>query len=230
VTGAVSSPSTGKNLNSEIRISKVDGFLSYAASHVGEWVCSVCATGSNQPAAIFREAKKRGFVFEEPAPNRWATSRHCEECGETRSHYRLLKETAQFSEKKRLSISSDQRRRILKILDHRDAFTGASISSVAEIDHKIPWTRLDHDIDASKLNDAEIRDHFQLLTREHNALKDRHCGTCKASDVRPPFFAIPYWYAGGRDYKGTCEGCGWYDGEKWRLAVSAKLTADSGTS
>lgn len=207
--------------------SKVEQFRLYALRNLNKWICSVCASGSNQPAAIFREVKALGYVFEEPAPNRWATSRFCATCGELRSHYRLTSATPEFSVRQRIAISNDQRRRILTLLDRRDAFTGASISSTPEIDHKVPWTRLTEDIDAAALSDSEIREHFQLLTREHNALKDKNCASCKISDIRPPFFGISYWYSGGSEYAGSCEGCGWHDGARWRESVNAEL-GDSG--
>ena len=72
------------------------------------------------------------------------------------------------------------------------------------------------DIDATKLSDEDIKQHFQLLTREHNLLKDRACDHCKKENKRPPFLEIPFWYEGGSNYTGMCEGCGWYDGVKWR--------------
>lgn len=119
-----------------------------------------------------------------------------------------------------MNIDTKTRTRVISLFDNRDAFTGASISSTAEIDHKTPWTRLDNDIDAKCLSDDEIKKHFQLLTREHNLLKDRACGHCKLYNERPPFLEIPFWYAGDSKYSGTCEGCGWYDGAKWRKEIS----------
>ena len=77
--------------------------------------------------------------------------------------------------------------------------------------------------DATRLTDSQIRQHFQLLTREHNLLKDRACSHCKVFNERPPFLGIPFWYSGDSHYCGTCEGCGWYDGVKWREEISKKL-------
>ena len=53
-------------------MSKVDDFLRACKDNVGKWTCSLHTTGSNQPAAIFREAKKLGYEFEETKPQRWA--------------------------------------------------------------------------------------------------------------------------------------------------------------
>ena len=204
-------------------MSKADDFLKVCKQHCGEWVCSLHTTGSNQPAAIFREVKKRGYSFEEVSPNRWAITKYCPTCGQETTHYKLLKPEPVLTQHERLTIDANSRKRTLAIFDNRDAFTGASISSVAEIDHKIPWTRLDGDIDIRTLTDSQIRQHFQLLTREHNLLKDRACGSCKETNVRPPFFGISFWYEGDCHYNGTCKGCGWYDGIEWRKAVNEKL-------
>ena len=204
-------------------MSKADDFLDECRKNLEQWVCSLHTTGSNQPAAIFREVKKRGYEFEEVSPNRWAKTMFCPVCEQETTHYKLKKDTPVFSRQERLAIDKKTRDRILKIFDNRDAFTGGSISSVAEIDHKVPWTRLKVDIDARDLTDEEIRTHFQLLTREHNLLKDRACTVCKNENVRPAFLGIPFWYSGGSEYLDTCEGCGWFDGEKWRYELSKIL-------
>ncbi len=204
-------------------MSKVDNLLSVMKEHVAEWCCATCASNSGQPAATFREAKKRGYKFEEVSPNRWGKEILCPVCGVMRTHYKLLSIEPEFAESKRYGITLAARKKIIELFQNRDAITGASISSVAEIDHKTPWTRREQDIDASKASDEEIFQYFQLLTREHNLLKDRMCAKCKKTNIRPPFLEIEYWNAGNENYVGTCEGCGWYDAKKWRQAVAAIL-------
>ena len=204
-------------------MAKKDILLGAFKKNLGKWVCGYCNSESNQPAATFREIKKLGYKFEEHSPNRWGKEMHCSVCTTNRTHYKLLLPNPEFQEKTRLNISGAQRARILKLLDGKDAITGASISSTPEIDHKIPWTRLDKDIDAAKLNDAQIIEHFQLLTREHNLLKDRACGSCKTTRIRPSFLGIYFWYKGDSKYNNTCVGCGWYDAAKWREVVNSKL-------
>lgn len=188
--------------------------------NVGEWTCGYCNSGSNQPAATFRELKKRGYVFEEVSPNRWGKTMFCSVCGEQRSHYKLISTEPQVDEKPRCTITLAQRKRVLALFDERDAFTGASITSTPEIDHKVPWSRLDNDIDIATLTDEEIKEHFQLLTREHNLLKDRACQHCIKSGKRPPLFGISFWYEGNDLYRGTCAGCGWFDGNTWRIRLN----------
>lgn len=208
-------------------MSKVDVFLSACKDNIGKWTCAFCASNSGQPAAIFREVKMMGYKFEEISPGRWAKDMYCPKCKDVRTHYKLLSSEPEFQERQRISIDSKTRVRILKLLKGKDAFSGASITSTPEIDHKVPWTRLDSDIDASKLSDDEVKDHFQLLTREHNLLKDRMCGQCKQNNVRPPFFGINYWYEGDSHYKGSCIGCGWYDGIKWKEEINKRIPKKS---
>lgn len=205
-------------------MSKSDDLLNFLLKNVGKWSCSVCGSGSNQPAATFRTVKNMGYQFEEVAPNRWGKMMYCKECGTDRTHYKLLSSKPEFVEQKRLGIDSKSRKRILDLLGGRDAFSGASIASTPEIDHKIPWTRLDEDFDVREMSDAEIKKAFQLLTREHNLLKDRMCDKCKKNSIRPPFFGISFWYSGDQNYSGSCEGCGWYDGVKWRQVVDEILS------
>lgn len=204
-------------------MSKADDFLYECKKRLGKWTCSLHTTGSNQPAAIFREVKKMGYEFEETTPGRWAKSMYCPTCGQETTHYKLLKAEPTLTKQERLGIDSYTRKRILDIFSNRDAFTGATISSTAEIDHKVPWTRLEKDIDARELSDSQIKEHFQLLTREHNLLKDRACGYCKLNNIRPPFLEIPFWYEGDQHYCGSCKGCGWYDGKKWREELTKLL-------
>ena len=204
-------------------MSKVDDLLQACKENLGKWTCAYCASNSGQPAATFREIKKLGYKFEETSPGRWAKNMICAVCGTERTHYKLLSLEPEFQEKQRISIDPKTRARILKLLEMTDAFSGASITSTPEIDHKIPWTRLVSDVDASKLNDREVKEHFQLLTREHNLLKDRMCGSCKLNNIRPPFLGINYWYEGDKHYTGSCIGCGWYDGIKWKEEINKLL-------
>jgi hypothetical protein len=208
-------------------MAKKDKLLEAFKNDIGKWVCGYCNSGSNQPAAIFRELKKLGYSFAEESPNRWGKSLFCSNCKTERTHYKLLALDPEYSEKPRIHIDKVTRERILNLLDRKDAFTGASITSTPEIDHKVPWTRLDNDIDATKLTDNDILNHFQLLTREHNLLKDRACGMCKKSNLRTPFLGISFWYLGNSHYDGYCGGCGWYDGAKWRHHINTLLNEGS---
>lgn len=208
-------------------MSKSDDLRRYLLENIGKWACSFCGSNSNQPAAIFRIVKNEGYRFEETSPNRWAKTMLCPVCGVQRTHYKLLSATPEYAEKKRLGIRDNERERIFSLLGLHDAFTGATIRSTPEVDHKIPLTRLAEDYDVSSMSDIEIINSFQILTREHNLLKDRMCGQCKKTGKRPPFFEISFWYDGDSTYRGTCEGCGWYDGVRWRKAANEKLSGET---
>ena len=84
----------------------------------------------------------------------------CVHCNKISSHYKLLSLIPTFQSKNRLNFNKKTRERILRIFQNKDAFTGRTITSVAEIDHKVPWTRLEKDIDATALSDDEIKQHF----------------------------------------------------------------------
>lgn len=185
----------------------------------------MCGSHSGQPAAIFRTLKNAGWEFEEVAPQRWGISRFCSKCGQETTHYKLLS-LVQGEDKSRIGITPTQRKRVIRVLSETDAFTGASVKSSLEIDHKVPFDRLkedDGDVDIDRLTDDQIAKHFQILTRDHNLLKDRACQSCIKTCVRPPFLGISYWYAGGEKYTGTCVGCGWYDGAEWRRNINSVL-------
>ncbi len=52
------------------------------------------------------------------------------------------------------------------------------------------------------------------------------CGHCKINNIRPPFFGLHFWYDGDEHYLGTCVGCGWYDGAKWKEELNKVLNED----
>ena len=81
----------------------------------------------------------------------------CVHCNKISSHYKLLSLIPTFQSKNRFNFNRKTRERILRIFQNKDAFTGRTITSVAEIDHKVPWTRLEKDIDATALSDEEIK-------------------------------------------------------------------------
>lgn len=205
-------------------MAKQDILLAAFKQNINTWVCRMHNSGNaNQSAATFREIKKKGYLFFETAPKRWDKSIFCETCQSKTTHSMLLELDPVFSSKPRITISLTDRIRILKIFQYKDAFTGGSISSTPEIDHKIPWSRLDQDISASTMNQQEIELHFQLLTGEHNLLKDRACTSCITTGFRPAFLEIKFWYEGDSNYGGSCEGCGWYDGALWRKKLNDKI-------
>ena len=198
-------------------MAKHDILLKAFQKALNTWVCRMHnSDNANQSAATFREIKKQGYSFEETGPKRWDKNLYCSVCKTNTTHSKLLAMEPVFSAKPRITIPNNDRIRILNLFNTRDAFTGGSITSTPEIDHKIPWSRLEQDINTADLSDNEIKNHFQLLTGEHNLLKDRACSSCIKNNIRPAFLEINFWHKGSFKYLGSCEGCGWYDGVKWR--------------
>ena len=206
-------------------MSKADELLDYCKRHVNKWACSMCGSHSGQPAAIFRQLKNAGWKFEEITPQRWGKQLYCPVCKQDTTHYKLVS-LMQGENKSRFNITPAQKRRALAVLPNTDAFTGASVRSSIELDHKEPFARLKEksgDIDINQLSDEQIKAHFQILTRDHNLLKDRACQSCIKTGTRPPLFGIKFWYMGNERYCGTCRGCGWYDGAEWRKQLNLAL-------
>ena len=201
-----------------------DDVLAYFQEKVGAWRCAVCANGGSQIAKIMQGLREDGYQFEETHPQRWDKRLFCSACGTKRTHYKLLSATPDpDAVRKRGEDLSRFRGRILGVIGQRDAFSGATISSRTQIDHKKPWIRLNEDYDVGSMSDAEIAETFQPLTSDHNLLKDRRCKRCVRDGVRPPFFGINFWYEGDEHYCGACKGCGWYDGAEWRRRLNEGL-------
>ena len=203
-------------------MSKKDKALNEGIKHIGEWVCSSCASGSCQPAATYKSLRHEGYIFEETSEGRWDKRLYCPICDKRTTHYKLLSAEPMGSKKKRCNISPTDRKRCLSILGNRDAYTGASVTGKVEIDHKIPFSVLKQDIKISEITDGEIKKHFQILTPNHNALKEKKCKQCIKSGKRPKFFDSIFYYKGDEIYKEhsdgshPCVGCGYHDGIKWR--------------
>ena len=204
-----------------------DDVLAYFKERIGEWRCAVCANGGSQIAKIMQGLREDGYQFDMPHPQRWDKRLYCEVCGTKRTHYRLLKSEPDLNEIRNRGVDlSRYRARILSIIGKNDAFSGASISSKVQIDHKVPWIRLNEDYDVGDMSDKEICDAFQPLTPDHNLLKDRRCRQCVRDNIRPAFFGIRFWYEGDEEYRGKCVGCGWYDGAEWRRCLNQRLSVD----
>ena len=207
---------TTKEKGQKNKISKEEQAIKTYSENVGKWVCAYCATGqSSQPARTIQNLRELGYQFEETSPGVYAKQLYCEKCGVKHTHYKLKEKEPKFNKNSRFPISQEDGLRVKKILKNKEAFTGKKITTQVEIDHKTPVAR-SHDIQISKLSDDEIKKYFQLLSSYHNSVKQNECAKCIKTNKRPPFFGNKFWYEGNENYQGTCVGCGYYDGEKWR--------------
>lgn len=208
--------------------------LKYYQKHVGEWVCSSCASGlrSNQNPGITRILKDKGYKFDKATKRNYGKRNvYCNECGCKRTFYKLLYTEPIHQDCKRLRITPEERERIIKVLGKRDAFTGHTISNNVDVDHMVPIIRLENGgvtKHVYEMTDDEIRKNFQILTSDHNQIKRSACEKCKQTGIRPAFFGINLFYEGNDVYTGTCVGCGYYNGYEWRKRCNHIINNQSG--
>ncbi len=211
-----------KKMEMEKEQSMQERLLESCKKNLREWTCTNCC-GSGQPARITANLRGLGYQFFQTAKNRWVKSIYCPHCGKKTSHCKLLELEPVFESKERIPLSDEQRKRVLSIIGKKDVFTEATITTqTVQIDHKEPMSRRDKDVDVDLLTDQEIEYNFQALTGQNNLLKAKACDKCKLTGRRPAHFGVKYYYEGDEVYRGTCVGCGWYDGKKWREEINKK--------
>ncbi len=208
---------------------KAKKLLLVAVKRLGEHFCVKCADiGAGQPAAQKRELKVNGFDLGR------GEQRVCPiETHGRGTHYCLntLRPTAATT--LRADYSDAERKKIKTILGERDAYTGAGSPNL-EVDHRVPMARRDSDEVKINVQDTlVVREEFCLLTREHNLVKDRQCTGCIATNERPPFLGVQFYFEGNNTYdeRVGCNGCGWAYPEEWRsrlrVAVAGRISPRS---
>ncbi|MFA1609832.1 hypothetical protein [Halobellus rubicundus] len=192
-----------------------------------EWHCSACELPSSQPAKDIQMLRKEGFEFVQNTGQGQGDYRHCETCEATTFHRKLKYPFPTQQSITRQEMPDSFKRRVRDLYDHRDAFDGSSPSTTLEVDHRVPEVRWEESesFDYESMSDAEVKAHFQLLSRKHNLLKSRKCESCVETGTRPPFLEIEYYYEGDEEYDDEigCVGCGWYNPQAWRAALHEEL-------
>ncbi len=207
-----------------------------------QWHCRECEykhTGITQIAGgsgiqgLQRGNRSRlGLVIE-------SGNHFCEKCDRTTRHDRWQ---GQFQAAvQAASMPSKFVKRAVALLKSRDVIEGTERpTNQLTIDHKLPMIRWDEAMARKQTNYAEMSDqfilrHFQLLKKSngsvsHNLLKSRACERCFRRRERGTPFGIRFFYSGGPDWEPKdrkdatgCRGCGWYDFDKWRIALNKKL-------
>ena len=128
--------------------------------------------------------------------------------------------------------------RVIRLLRERNAFEARVTSKKALIpDHKFSEVRWD---DATKaensmdMTDSEIIEKFQLLDNQRNQQKREVCRKCFQEGIRGSIYGINYYYKGtdkwdesipkvGKAAEKGCEGCPWYDIERWRRMLNEEV-------
>lgn len=127
---------------------------------------------------------------------------------------------------------------MIRLLKERNAFEARVTNKKALIpDHKFSEVRWDDNTKGENpmdMTDEEIIQKFQLLDNQRNQQKREVCRKCFQEGIRGTIYGINYFYAGGEKWdenipvKGKvaekgCEGCSWYDIEKWRMMLNDEI-------
>ena len=128
--------------------------------------------------------------------------------------------------------------RVIRLLSERNAFEARVTAKKALIpDHKFSEVRWDEETKAENsmdMTDDEIVQKFQLLDNQRNQQKREVCRRCFQEKIRGTIYGIKYFYKGterwdpaipekGKAAEKGCEGCPWYDIEKWRTMLNEEL-------
>lgn len=135
--------------------------------------------------------------------------------------------------------SGSLRKRIVRLLGKYDAYEAKVVTADHLLpDHKFPEARWDAETrreTLEHLTDDEIRHDFQLINNQRNQQKREVCRTCLQTGRRGTPFGIRFYVEGGANWppdvpprgkaaERGCIGCGWYDLERWRQALIAKVS------
>jgi hypothetical protein len=128
--------------------------------------------------------------------------------------------------------------RVIRLLKGINAFEAKETNRKSLIpDHKFSEVRWDESTKAENpinMTDQEIIQKFQLLDNQRNQQKREVCRHCFQTKERGTIYGINYFYKGtkkwdksipdkGKAAEKGCEGCPWYDIEKWRTMLNKKL-------
>ena len=193
--------------------------------------CDNCAgrqIGSNQPAARSMDLRNRGYDFQKYG-NKYERRVFCESCNKSTPHRILLNKDPVRQARSRFNWSAKFVKRVKTVLKNYDPIERRNLNPAQlEIDHRTPFIRFKHIetevINEATITDDEIASKYMLLTRSNNLLKSRACERCDSTGVRQPSQAgVDYFYKGSKKFKGSCEGCFWFDPTQWTDSLNKHL-------
>ena len=189
-----------------------------------QWHCTKCELVSSQ-AKTFQIWKQKGLQLDIDEKGNFYKRIHCNKCNKKTVHRKL--KTLELSKNTviRSSINKKLGNKIKKVLLSIEVIDNKKLNDKElEIDHKIPQIRWETDEEKyTDLTEVEIKEKFQLLTRKNNLLKSRKCEKCKKTNKRGLHSEIEFFYKGDIDYKGSCEGCFYFDPIVWKKKLNDKL-------
>lgn len=189
----------------------------------GEWKCVYCELPKNPNwARRIQDIKEAGYTI---ATN---TKMFCRKCNKNTTHLILLP-LPRGSDTGYENLSTLLKKRILDVLNFFDVYENRKRKNILP-DHKFPEIRWDEKTIEKNVNDMtreEIKKKFQLLSNRRNQQKRECCRNCYQTGRRGFPYGIKFFYKGGERWpeeipkngrlaEQGCEGCGWYDIEKWR--------------
>lgn len=136
------------------------------------------------------------------------------------------------------TFSRQFKSRVIRLLKGINAYEAKRTTASGLIpDHKfseVRWNSETKDLNSVQMTDEEIISKFQLLDNQRNQQKREVCRQCFQTGTRGSIYGINYFYKGGERWdnniptngKGAekgCEGCPWYDIEKWRKMLNDVL-------
>ncbi len=151
---------------------------------------------------------------------------------------RILLPIPLYTERGYENFTPQFKARVIRLLQERNAFEARITSKKALIpDHKFSEVRWDDETKGEnpmKMPDEEIIRKFQLLDNQRNQQKREICRRCFQEGIRGTIYGIRYFYKGtekwdsnipikGKLAEEGCEGCPWYDIEKWRKMLNEKI-------
>lgn len=201
----------------------------------GNWKCVNHELPANRNfARRIQDLKEFGYTIATD------TNRYCPVCKKNTTHLVLLRiPRIELAGNGYETWSPKLRKRIIEVLGGKDVYEDAYNRNVLP-DHKFSEIRWDDDTKAENpddMSDDEIRSKYQLLTNQRNQQKREVCRTCFQTNKRGKIFGIEYYYTGseqwnpdipvkGKEAEKGCEGCPWYDIEKWRSKLQQVLDGD----
>ena len=187
------------------------------------WHCGKHELPGTQPAKAIQIIRQHGYDIE----NKTIL---CEICKDKTVHRRLTSIEPVNLPINRLALSQNLRKRVLNLYHNTEAITlRQETPNLLEVDHRFPQVRWSEPESFDEnMSDEELKNRFQLLTRANNLWKSRYCERCKLTSQRGTFIGINYFYEGNEfwdknipdDDERGCEGCFWYNPEKWRKSLN----------
>jgi hypothetical protein len=128
--------------------------------------------------------------------------------------------------------------RVIRLLRGVNCYEAKQTNAKALIpDHKFSEVRWDEQTKAEnslEMTDAEIIQKFQLLDNQRNQQKREVCRKCFQEGIRGTIYGIKFFYQGTEEWDSSiptvgkaaergCEGCPWYDIERWRRMLNKKI-------